>query len=194
LQGEEFLNEIRKKLEELEEAREELIKLSRELRINSTRAIAAVHAGNFEEAKRKLKAAIDLLEKVKAYKKYPEIYGIANDAMQELAEALSFFSLISGQDIPNLREIGIEDAAILTGLGDVVGELRRHALDLMRRGDVSRAEKCIDVMEEIYSALITFTFPEKLVPGLRHKVDVARQLIERTKSDLLAAKLINKLG
>jgi len=190
----EFMHEIRKKLEELEKAREELIRLARELRIDSTKAIAEVHAGKFDEAEKKLGIALKTLEKVKGYRKFPEIYyAISHEAMQEFVEACMFFSLISGEEIPDFKEYGVEDAAILTGLADVVGELRRYALDLMRRGDIDVAEKCIEAMENLYNSLITFSLPEKLVPGLRRKIDIARQLIERTKSDLLAAELIGKL-
>ncbi len=191
----EFLGEIRKKLEELEKYREELIRLTRELRISSTKAIAEVHAGKLEKAEEKLKAAVRVLEDVKKYRKFPEIYyAISREAMQEFVEACTFFSLVSERRIPDFRESGVEDVAILTGLADAVGELRRYALDLMRKGEVGRAERCIEDMEDLYNQLITFIFPEKLVPGLRHKVDIARQLIERTKSDLLAAELINRLG
>ncbi|AEA47070.1 translin [Archaeoglobus veneficus] len=191
----EFLEEVRKELEELEVAREELIKLTREIRINSTKAIAAVHSGRFNEAEERLRAARDILEKVKEFKKYPEIYyAITHDAMQEFVEAVAFANLVSGKEIPEFKDMGIETPPILTGLADLVGELRRYSLDLMRKGEVSEAEKCINTMEEIYSSLITFSFPEKLVPGLRHKVDVARQLIERTKSDWLAARLIEEIG
>lgn len=50
-----MLEELKKILEEKEAAREELIKLSRDMRLNSSKAIAYIHAGNFEKAEKHLK-------------------------------------------------------------------------------------------------------------------------------------------
>jgi len=39
----------------------------------------------------------------------------------------------------------------------------------------------LDVMEAIYQWLKKLNYPDALMPGVRHKVDVARRLIEDTK-------------
>jgi len=77
----------------------------------------------------------------------------------------------------------------LTGLADLIGELRRFILDLLRKSNFEKAEKYMEMMEKLYSELSTFYFPDKIVPGLRNKVDGARWTIERTKSDYIAAKV-----
>ena len=185
------LEKVYKELEVLEKAREELIKLCRELRIHSTKAIAKIHAGNLEEAEEHVSRAKEVLSKVINYKEYPFYRTISGEAMQEFVESVIFLSYVKGKTAPEFREI--EYPSILTGYADAVGELRRLALDMMRIGDVEKAESCIEAMEEIYNHLIQFSFPEKLVPNLRHKVDVARNLIDRTKSDLLSAKLLKAI-
>lgn len=187
------LDHIREFLKEREEARGELLKLTREMRINATRAVMAVHAGKLSDAKRLVEKAIKVLEKVVEFRKYPEIYyPITHDSMQELIEAYALLKVVNDENFWEI-ELEVEPASVLTGLADLIGELRRLSLDSMRRGEVEKAEKFLDVMEEIYGELITFSFPDKLTPGLRFKLDSARQSIERTKSDLLSAQLLVSL-
>ncbi len=187
------LDYVRKFLEEREKAREELLKLTREMRINATKSVMAVHAGKLNDAKRFVEKAIEVLEKVVEFKKYPEIYyPITHDAMQELVEAYALMKVMSGESFWEI-ELEVEPASVLTGLADLIGELRRLSLDSMRKGEVEKAEKYLNIMEEIYAELITFSFPDKLTPGLRFKLDSARQSLERTKSDLLSAKLLASL-
>ncbi len=183
------LEDCRKKLEELEKAREDLLKLVRDMRINATKAIASIHAGkNYEEF---LNKALEIMNKVYEFKdKFPEIYyAITHDSMQELVEAYFFAKAIKNEFEFDFSELKAEPSAIVTGLADLIGELRRYALDKLMKGDFKTAEKFINLMEKIYFELISFGgFPDKIVPGLRHKLDVARASIERTKSDYIAAK------
>ena len=185
-----FLEVIRQNLEEKELAREELLKLTREMRINSTKAIASIHAGDFEKAKEYLNKSLEILEKVVEYKKYPDIYyPITFDSMQELVEAYAFMHIVKHENLDvDLSQLNVEFAPVLTGLADAVGEIRRYTLDLLRKGEFDRAEKFIGIMEDIYNRLITFNFPDKLTPNLRPKVDYVRNAIERTKSDFISAK------
>ncbi|WP_456327919.1 translin [Archaeoglobus sp.] len=187
---EEFLDFIRSKLEEKEVAREELLKLVREMRINSTKAIASIHAGDFKKADEYLKNAMEILQKVREYKRYPDVYyPVTFDAMQELVEAYVFRHVVENYDIDvDLSKLDVEFAPILTGLADAVGEIRRHILDLLRKNEFDKAEKLIGIMERIYNNLITFSFPDKITPNLRPKVDYVRNAIERTKSDFISAK------
>ncbi|GAH46138.1 unnamed protein product, partial [marine sediment metagenome] len=78
----------------------------------------------------------------------------------------------------------VSNAAYLDGLGESVGELRRYILDSLRRGDFSRCDELLSIMEEIYGVLITMDFPELLAHGLRRTTDNMRGIIERTRGDL----------
>jgi translin len=187
------LDEFRAILEEKEQAREELLKLTREMRINSTKAIASLHAKDFKKAEELLSKALEILDRIYEFKsKYPDIYyPITHDAMQELVEAYSFYHVLKHENLEiDFSKLKVEIPAILTGLADMAGEVRRFILDLLRKGeDFEKAEKMIGIMEEIYSNLLTFNFPDKLTPNLRPKVDYIRGAIERTKSDFIAAKV-----
>ncbi len=160
----------------------------RELRINATKAIAAVHSGEDFEAH--MRRARELLSEVAAYRRYPEIYyAIAHEALQEFVEATAFIAAVRGEFDFEI-DADVEASSLVTGLADAVGELRRYILSKLVEGNFGEAERLMKLMEEMYSKLIPFTaLPDKLVPGLRHKLDVARAAIERTKSDYIAAKV-----
>ena len=72
------------------------------------------------------------------------------------------------------------------GLCDVVGELRRSALDFIREGNSTKADEYLKMMENIYDAIIRFDYPSALVP-IRKKQDMIRGLIERTRGELAIA-------
>lgn len=185
-------------LEDREKAREELLKLARLLRIKSTKAISAIHSGDLETSEGYLNEAKKTLKEIQNYQKYPQIYyPITHDAMQEFVESWVFLKLVKdpredifGFDETNFITDGeVEIPAVLTGLADLIGELRRYVLDIFRKGEFEKSERYIEIMEALYYRLSTFYFPDKLVPGLRHKVDRARLTIEKTKSDYITARL-----
>jgi translin len=51
----------------------------------------------------------------------------------------------------------------------------------------------MDVMDEIYSILLTVDFPEAVTGGLRHSTDQMRGVLERTRGDLTMALRQRKL-
>ena len=71
--------------------------------------------------------------------------------------------------------------AWLNGLGETVGELRRHLLDRMRAGDIEHCEETLGVMGDIYDVLVTMDYPEGVTGGLRRTADAMRAILERTR-------------
>lgn len=187
------LEEIRKRLDEMDFAREELLKLSRELRRKATLAISSIHTRNIDKAKNILREAEGILKRVEAYRKYEIFYPITREPMQELVEAYVFLGIVSKKklEIPEFHA-EIHPSSILTGIADVVGELRRYILDLLRKSEIKEAERLIQFMERIYFSLVSFNYPDKIVPGLRGKIDMMRLSVERTKSDLISAMVLYK--
>ena len=86
----------------------------------------------------------------------------------------------------------------MNGLGEAVGELRRYLLDSMRKGNLSRGEELLAVMDDIYSVLVTMDFPDAITGGLRRTTDMVRGVLEKTRSDLTLViqqkNLENRLG
>jgi translin len=69
-------------------------------------------------------------------------------------------------------------------LAEVVGELRRRILDILRHGYSQEAERLMGVMDEIYSVLVTMDYPDAITNGLRRQTDLARGIIEKTRGDM----------
>lgn len=113
--------------------------------------------------------------------------GCIRDAQKEFTEGSVTLALITGQKIPGPDELGVDGAAYLNGLGEVIGELRRYLLDSMRHGDLSRGEELLSIMDDIYSVLVTIDFPDAITGGLRRTTDMVRGILEKTRSDLSLA-------
>ena len=103
---------------------------------------------------------------------------------KELPEAALTLALVKGDPVPGPAELGVEAPAFLNGMGEAVGELRRHILDVIRGGDLARGEAILREMDDIYSALVTFDYPDALTGGLRRTTDSVRGILEKTRGDL----------
>ena len=53
--------------------------------------------------------------------------------------------------------------------------------------DLSRCETLLDIMDEVYSALVSMDYPEAVTRGLRRSTDMVRGTLERTRGDLTVA-------
>jgi len=120
--------------------------------------------------------------------------GFANNALAEYVEALMFFNFVVKGAVPSLDELGVHYVPYLLGLCDFVGELRRYIMDLVRQGDFDKAFEILSFMEGVYEVVRKLDYPDALVPGLRHKVDVMRRLIDDTKMFLLDLKSRKELN
>jgi translin len=171
-------------------AREETIRITREVVRLCSAAIRSVHRGNLEEAEHLMDRALSSLEDIyNILKDHQDIRfaGFVDGALQEYAEARSVYSITTRHEILTPEEIGVDLVNYLAGLGDTTGELRRHILDLIRQGRPQEGEYFLDTMEEIYHLLMLFDYPEAITRGLRRKSDLARSMLERTRGDLTNA-------
>ena len=57
----------------------------------------------------------------------------------------------------------------------------------LRRGQVETSERMLELMDEIYTGLVTVDFPSAITSGLRRKTDIARSILERTRGDVTTA-------
>jgi translin len=170
-----------------DEAREKALRSCRQVIRYSADAIRAVHRQEHGKAKQLLDSAHELLRELShdlAGHGNLLHSGFIHDAQKEFAEGCITLALIAGKDLPKPKVLGVGNAPYLDGLGESVGELRRHILDSLRRDDFSRCEELLTVMDEIYRILITMDFPELLAHGLRRTTDAVQGIIERTRGDL----------
>ena len=119
--------------------------------------------------------------------------GYLLDSLKELAEAALTLAFVTGEDLPTPASLNVPNASYLNGLGEAAGELRRLALDAMRRDDLTQAEQMLSAMDDIYSHLVTMDFPDTLTRGLRRTTDMVRGVTERTRGDLTTAVRENML-
>ncbi len=126
---------------------------------------------------------------------HPDILyaGFVGDASKEYAEARLTAALAAGEPLPLPAEIGVRAAPYLNGLGEAVGEMRRRMLDLLRAGDLEGAEAALEAMDTIHELLADLDYPDGMTGGLRRTTDVARALIERSRSDLTTTVIQERL-
>ena len=196
----EMLERMRKHFDAQEKIREEVLDASREVIRSSARAIAAVHRNDRTDSDEMFaKARETLATLAEAVKAQPHLAdsGTIISAYQEYCEAALVRSLIWGGKLLTAEELEVSYKAYLAALADVTGELRRHALDMIRVDNVSEAERMLKLMEEIFEMMMEFDYPDVVLPGMRRRQDMVRRIIEITRGDLTTAirqqKLENEL-
>ncbi|EFO80645.1 translin family protein [Oscillochloris trichoides DG-6] len=171
-------------------AREQAISISRNLIRNCANSIRAAHRAEFATAQQLLTEAGNLATQLRtATNSCPEIRhaGYSQDALKELAEAHLVLAFLSNQAPPHAAAIGVEPAAYLNGLAEAASELRRAILDGLRRGETERGETLLQIMDDVYSELVSVDFPDAVTGGLRRTTDALRAVLERTRGDMTAA-------
>jgi translin len=119
--------------------------------------------------------------------------GPLHDAEKEYAEARLTAAFVQGTPLPSAAELGVEPASWLKGLAEAASELRRHLLDRLRAGDLTRGEELLDVMDEVYALLVTVDYSDAVTAGLRRTTDALRAVLERTRGDLTTTLLQRRL-
>ena len=171
-------------------ARERALRLSREMIRHCADSIRAIHRGEFDTARGLIGNASLLVEESETLlTEHPEVYftGYMQDALKEYVEANAVLALIRNEPLPTPAELRVGAAPYLGGLADTVGELRRFILDRLRLDDFSRCERTLELMDEIYTILVTMDFPDAVTRGLRRSADMVRGILERTRGDLTVA-------
>lgn len=178
-------------------AREEALRLCREVIRFSANAIRALHRREWDEADALLARAREQASQAAAcLRDFPEVFyaGFLHDAQKEYAEASTTRALVLRAPLPTHQELAVELPAYLNGLGEATGELRRYILDSLRRGEVDTCEELLDAMDAVYTLLVALDFPDALTGGLRRTTDMVRGVVERTRGDLTMALLQRDLS
>lgn len=169
---------------------------SRDLIRNCANSIRATHRSEFELARELLATARAQAEHTCAEAApYPDVYygGFLQDALKEVAEAAVVLACATREALPGPAELHIDYPAYLNGLGEAVGEMRRLALESLRRDDLIEAERLMGIMDEVYGQLVTIDFPDGMTGGLRRTTDMVRGVVEKTRGDLTTAVRQEKL-
>lgn len=172
------------------DVRDLTLRRSRELVRFCAHAIRAAHRHEFAESERLLQTARAAVAAMVAdLAPHQDLYfaGYTQDALKEMVEAGLVLAFVTGAPLPGPQDFDVCGATYLRGLAEATTELRRFALDLIRRGNVAEAERYLDSMDEVYSHLIALDYPDAITGGLRRHTDAVRGVLERTRGDLTVA-------
>ena len=184
---ESIANQIREKFDVRTARRDQALTEARQLTRACSLAIRAVHRNDGKVMEGHLNEAHKLADKLRAeLVNYPDLFyaGYTQDALKEFVEANVTCALILNQPLQTPEDLQVEEATFLNGLAEVVGELRRRILDILRSGYSEEAERLLGYMDEIYSVLVTMDYPDAITNGLRRQTDLARGIIEKTRGDV----------
>jgi translin len=181
------IQEVKSELMEKNQIREETHESMRKATSLSKQAILLIHQKRFDDAEKMVANAKEKIVSLQTQaKQYPEIIygGMLSAAFQEYSEANIFLVLVKEERFVTPTEINVPSVDYVLGLADVIGEYRRLALDNLREGEVEKGEKCLEIMDQVFIQLLALDEAYMLVPGLRHKSDIARRIIESTRGDI----------
>lgn len=184
---EQITDGIREVFDARTSARDQALAQARQLTRASSLAIRAVHRDESDVMNGHLQEARQLADTLRAsLSNFPDLFfaGYTQDALKEFVEANVTCALIRNEPLQSPEELVVEPSTFLNGLAEVVGELRRRILDILRHGYSQEAERLLGYMDEIYSVLVTMDYPDAITNGLRRQTDLARSIIEKTRGDI----------
>ena len=190
-----IFSELTEVLDKLDQDREEILKMSRRIIRECSIAIKHIHRKEFNQYREKvLNIKLNHKELLLLVKNNPGVLvKYLKTAEQEYAEAVTFYSIISKEALPLPSELNITPLNYALGLADVIGELRRYALDNIRNSNIDDLNYILESMDDIYTQLFSLDYPSGLTQDLRHKIDVARSIIEKTRGDISISLQMNDL-
>jgi len=182
------LASIEAHLRQRELRREELYQRARRLRRLAQATMSRLHADHavppaVADVRREL---ADLADWLRREGRGDE--GLAMDALQEGVEAVLLGAVVAGNPLPGPGDLGVDPEPYLLGLGDVVGEVRRLTLDRLAHDDLAGAEGYLALMDVLARDLLRFDTTRAIVQ-LKPKQDSARSLLERTRGEVVMARL-----
>jgi len=178
---------IQVNFEAVSAVREQAYERSRRLVSVCARAIRAIHREEWDTAGSLIAQAKTAAETLTAdTQPHPALYfaGYTQDALKEYVEANITYALVRNRPLPTPEDLNAEYNTWLNGLAEAATELRRRILDIIRHGHNNEAERLLDVMDQIYSTLVTFDFNDSITGGLRRRTDTVRAVLERTRGDV----------
>jgi translin len=189
-------DEVRSVLDARFAARERAITESRKVIRAAANTIRALHRSEWDEAERLVNESGTLLSSITdGLEANPELlsHAVVQDAEKEYAEARITQAIFTGAEVPSFTDLGIDPVPYLHGLGEAVGEMRRRMLDLLRDEQIGEAEQLLEAMDAIVDELAQIDYPDGMTNGLRRTTDVSRSLVERSRSDLTATVVQERL-
>jgi len=183
------MEKIAEVLKRIEEDKDEILKLVREIIACSSRSIEASKRSDEEKAKAYLeKAKRNLMKCYEIIKQNEYGYKLLNiiaDGEKEFVEATFTFSLMFDKDYQEILEnLEIDPYSKLLGILEFSGEVRRIFIEKLLNERTREARELIDLLDRIYQEIVCRDIRYSLVPGLKRRLDILRNQIEKCLEDL----------
>lgn len=175
------IDAIMNDLKLIEERREKLIKRTRDVIMQCSKSIVALHNAKHDEASQQMKNTKEMLDELRKVAK-TDLYRYIIGAETELVEVYALQAIVSNSSIPSVQSLNVNGNSYVLGLLDCIGELKRRVYDSIRNGKSDDAKHVFTLMEQIYSILYPFAAYDNTMQGVRRKLDLARILIEDTRA------------
>lgn len=175
---------IVKVLEKREKEQDAILGSTREIVRHCSNGIKLIHAGEIKSAKKEIEAA---QKKVSQFSGTERFGYLLEQVYQEIAEAKLLLCAVERKELQSWEELSMPFEPYLLGLCDLVGELRREMLEMLKKGKKKEAEYYFGMMSAIYDELLPIRFSNSLLPNFRKKQDVARSQTEQARSELVRA-------
>ncbi|MCL2296172.1 MAG: RNA-binding protein [Methanomassiliicoccaceae archaeon] len=180
-------------LQDAESHREYAIRCSRDIIRETKKVIHSIHVSEDNTGTKRI--LLGLVSELKTcINDCPLMTGIgpADDAFAEYAEAMILDSVVKNEKIPSFGELGIGPGPWALGLADSLGEMRRVVLTSLMSEDVRYAVSMFSKMESVFHTIMLFDIPDPILP-IRRKQDIARGVMERTRTDITNAVMMSKM-
>jgi translin len=177
------LNQISSDLKDIEERREILIKGTRDVIVNCSKSIMALHRGKYQEAANLVDEAQTTLGSLRINVRN-DLEKYLLNAEQEFVEAQQLKCVCDESSLAGVDELNVTGSSYLLGLLDSIGEIKRMIYENLRTANTENALRLFTLMEDLYSSIYPFSVYDNIVPGIRRKLDVAKILIENVRSSI----------
>lgn len=187
----EISKKVRSDIDKLDGNRESILSNKREIIRRCSDIIKKIHRNELDSIEEKINTTGKMIrEQEETARKVATRIGknYINDIKQEYTEAVVFYKIVVDKPIPDHNDLRVNAYEYIMGLADVMGELKRLVLNKIRNNDFENAERFYNIMEDLQQFLFSLDYPSGLLPGFRHKVDIARNIIRKTVEIMTTAK------
>ncbi len=184
---------MRKEMELFDTYREQLIKNSRDVLKLSKAGIYSMHRNDFRKAYSQLKKARGIIKKLDSLIKKERnlvTVGAYAEGLEEYVEAACYYAFIKNKKLPTRKQLGVTVEIYLSGIGDLVGELVRRAINSSIKGEYRLAVQIKNFVATIYAEMMMFDFRNT---PTRRKFDGIKYGLERLENLILDLKLKDKI-
>ncbi len=179
-------------MEDFDKKRESIIKESRDILKLAKQAIYDIHRDDITSSGKKIDEAKKIIEKLrKEISNYTalELVGAFNDALEEYAEAHTYYNFVKNKKIPSRKEVGVDTETYLCALSDLTGELGRRAVNMTLKKEFKEVKTIQETVQDIYGEFLKFNLRNGELRKKSDSIKYNMKKIEDIMYDIKTRKL-----